>query len=182
LRHLEIESAHVLGYSLGGGVALRTAIQHPEAVRKLLLISVPCKREGFYPEVLEAMAHMGPAAAEGIKQSPWFQLYPNVNWPALFTKLGALLREEYDWSKEVAALKAQTMIVFADADSVRTEHIIEFFKLLGGVLRDAGWDGAGRPTAQLAILPESTHYNILASPSLATIVSQFLDTPAPNYC
>src|ERR671935_3223680 len=39
LRHLEIGSADVYGYSLGGGVALQLAIRHPELVRKLVLVS-----------------------------------------------------------------------------------------------------------------------------------------------
>ncbi len=42
------------------------------------------------------MAQMGPAAAAGMKQSPLSQLYPNVNWSVLFTKLGDLLRKGYD--------------------------------------------------------------------------------------
>jgi pimeloyl-ACP methyl ester carboxylesterase/uncharacterized protein YndB with AHSA1/START domain len=177
MKDLGIDRADLMGYSLGGGVALRTAIQHPQRVRKLVLISIPFKREGWYPEVLDAMARMGPEAAEGMKQSPWFQLYPNVDWPALFSKLGDLLRKDYDLSKEVAAIKVPTMIVFADADAVRPAHVMEFYRLLGGGQKDAGWDGSGRPTAQLAILPGYTHYNILSCPALATVVIPFLEEP-----
>src|SRR6266576_4127880 len=130
MKYLGIDRADVLGYSLGGGVALQMAIRHPEAVRKLVVVSAPFKHDGFYPEVLAAMAQMGPAAAEGMKQSPLSQLYPNVNWAALFSKLGDLLRKDYDGSKEVAGIKARTMIVFADADAVRPAHIVEFFGLL----------------------------------------------------
>ncbi len=149
-------------------------------MRKLVLVSAPFKRDGWYPEVLVAMAQMGPSAAESMKQSPLYQLYPNVNWPGLFTKLGDLLRKDYDWSKEVAAIKAPTMIVFADADAVRTAHVMEFFGLLGGGQKDAGLDGSGRPAAQLAILPGLTHYNISSSPALATVVTPFLDAPMPG--
>jgi pimeloyl-ACP methyl ester carboxylesterase len=177
IKYLGIEKADVMGYSLGGGVALQTAIRHPESVHKLVVVSAPFKRDGFYPEVLAAMALMGPSAAEGMKQSPLSQLYPNVNWARLFTKLGDLLREDYDWSKEVATIKAPTMIVFADADAVRSAHIMEFFGLLGGGQKDAGLDGSGRPVAQLAILPGLTHYNISSSPALATAVTPFLDAP-----
>ncbi len=179
MKYLGIDRADVLGYSLGGGVALQMAIRHPEAVRKLVVVSAPFKHDGFYPEVLAAMAQMGPAAAEGMKQSPLSQLYPNVNWAALFSKLGDLLRKDYDGSKEVAGIKARTMIVFADADAVRPAHIVEFFGLLGGGQRDAGLDGSGRPAAQLAILPGLTHYNIGAAPALATVVAPFLDAPIP---
>jgi pimeloyl-ACP methyl ester carboxylesterase len=179
IKHLKIDRADVMGYSLGGGVALQTAIRHPELVRKLVVVSAPFRRDGFYPEVLATMAQMGPAAAESMKQSPLSQLYPSVNWARLFTKLGDLLRKDYDWSKEVAAIQSPIMIVFADADALRPAHIIEFFGLLGGGHKDAGFDGSGRPVAQLAILPGLTHYTISSSLALATTVTPFLDASMP---
>ncbi len=180
LQYLRIEKADVMGYSLGGGVALQTAIRHPESVRKLVVVSAPFKRDGFYPEVLAAMAQMGPSGGEPMKQSPLARMYPNVNWVQLFSKLGDLLRKDYDWSKEVAAINPPTMIVFADADAVRPEHMVEFFKLLGGGQKAAGLDGSGRTAAQLAILPGLTHYNISSSPALAKTVTPFLDSPMPT--
>lgn len=180
MQYLGIERADVMGYSLGGEAALQIAFRHPGAVRKLVVVSAPFKRDGFYPEVLAAMAQMGPAAAEGMKRSPLYQLYPNVNWAVLFTKLGDLLRKDFDWSKQVAALQSQTMIVFADADAIRPAHIVEFFGLLGGGQKDAGLDGSGRPAAELAILSGLTHYNISSAPALATVVTPFLDAPVPG--
>ena len=67
------------------------------------------------------------------------------------------------------------MLVFADADSVRPAHIVESYGLLGGGLRDANWDGSLRPTARLAILPGTTHYDIYTSPALAPAAVGFLD-------
>jgi len=180
IKHLCIEKADIMGYSLGAGVALQTAIRHPEVVGKLVIISAPFKWDGWYPEVLEGMAQMGPEAAKAMKQTPFYQLYPDVEWEILFTKLGDLLRQDYDWSKEVAAIKSPVMLVFADADAVHTAHAMEFFALLGGGQRDAGLDGSLRPTAQLAILPGVTHYNILSFPTLATFVTTFLDALMPE--
>jgi pimeloyl-ACP methyl ester carboxylesterase len=177
IKHLKIERADVLGYSLGGGVALQTAIRHPEVARKLVVVSAPVKQAGWYPAVLENMAQMGPDAAKFMNQSPLSQLYPDVDWAALFGKLGDLLRQDYDWSKEVAAIKSPMMIAYADADAVRTAHVLEFFTLLGGGRQDAGMDGSGRPAARLAILPGTTHYDILSTPTLAALVTPFLDTP-----
>jgi len=177
IKLLKLERADIMGYSLGGGVALQTAIRHPEVVRKLVVVSATVKQEGWYPEVLEGMAQMGPEAAKFMEQSPLYQLYPEANWALLFTKLGNLLRLNYDWTKDVAAIKAPVMIAFADADAVRASHIIEFFQLLGGGLQDAGLDGSKRPASRLAILPGMTHYNILMSPTLATLVIPFLDAP-----
>ena len=85
----------------------------------------------------------GAEVAKVMKQSPLNQLYPDADWTALFTKLGDLLRQDYDWSKDVAAIKSPVMLVFADADAVRTAHVIEFFVLLGGGRLDAGMDGSG---------------------------------------
>ena len=179
LRYLGIDKADVMGYSLGGGVALQTVIRHPEVVRKLVVVSAVFRRDGFYPEVLAAFDQMGPSAGEQIKQSPLAKMYPDVNWSRLFAKLGDLLRKDYDWSKEVSAIKAPTMLVFADADAVRSSHIVEFYGLLGGGQKDAGFDGSKRPVNQLAILPGLTHYNISASPALSAAVTPFLDAPMP---
>ncbi len=185
IKHLGIEDADVMGYSLGGGVALRIAIQYPEVVRKLVLVSTPFKRDGWYPEVLAGMGQMGPQVAEQMKQTPMYQLYASIapkpeDWPVLLTKLGELLRQDYDWSNEVAAIKAPTLIVVGDADSVRTAHAVAFFELLGGGKVDAGWDGSGMSNARLAILPSMTHYNIFSSPTLAAVVASFLDAPMPG--
>ena len=180
LKHLGIKKADIAGYSLGAGVALRTAIQHSKVVRKLVIISTPFKREGWHPEVLAAMALMGPQTASGMQQSPLAQLYPDVNWAVLFTKLADMLKHDYDWSKEVAAIKAPTMLIFADADSIPPGHMAEFFGLLGGGQKDAGRDGSNRPPAQLAVLPGLSHYNILSFPALAPIMTAFLDAPLPG--
>lgn len=163
IRQLGIEKADVMGYSLGGGVALQTAIRHPEVVRKLVVVSTPFKWDGWYPEVRAAMEQMGPEAAEVMKQSPLYQQYSSIaprpqDWPVLVTKL----------------------IVVGDADAVRTVHAVEFFALLGGGQRDAGWDGSGRPKADLAILPGVTHYDIYRSPALWSTAIQFLDAPMPE--
>ena len=185
IEHLGFERADVMGYSLGGGVALRTSIQHPEVARKLVLVSTPFRRDGWYPEVLAGMGQMGPEAAEPMKQTPMYELYAGVapnpeDWPVLLTKLGQLLERDYDWSKDVEEIRAPTMIVVGDADSVRTAHAVRFFELLGGGKADAGWDGSGMSNARLAILPGTTHYNIFSSPALASAVTPFLDAPMPE--
>jgi pimeloyl-ACP methyl ester carboxylesterase len=153
-------------------------------VRKLVLVSTPFKRDGWYSEVLAGMEQMGPAAAEPMKQTPMYQLYSSVaprpeDWPVLLTKLGELLGQDYDGSEEVAAMEVPAMIVVGDADSVRPSHAAAFFELLGGGKQDAGWDGSGMSDARLAILPGTTHYGIFFSQALAAAVSPFLDSQEP---
>ena len=132
IEYLHFESANVMGYSLGGGVALRTAIQHPDKVKKLVVVSTPFRQNGWYPEILAGMAQMSLQAAEPMKQTPMYQNYAKIaprpeDWPILLSKTGELLRQNYDWSKEVESLKVPTMIVIGDSDAVRPAHAVEFF-------------------------------------------------------
>jgi pimeloyl-ACP methyl ester carboxylesterase len=184
IRQLGLAKADLMGYSLGGGVALQTAIRYPQLVRRLVLVSTPFKRDGWYPEVLAGMAQMSAQAAEPMKQTPIYQLYSAIaprpqDWPVLLDKMGELLKRDYDWSSAVSALEMPVLLVAGDADAVRLAHVVEFFGLLGGGQRDAGWDGSGRPKAELAILPGATHYDIFGRPELTSVALQFLDAPLP---
>src|SRR6476469_8343997 len=92
IRHLGLEKADVMGFSLGGGVALRTAIQHPEVVDRLVLVSTPFRRSGWYPEMTAAMDSMGPEIAEPFKQTPMYADYQRIaprvdDWPVLVTQV-----------------------------------------------------------------------------------------------
>jgi pimeloyl-ACP methyl ester carboxylesterase len=183
VEHLGLGQADVMGYSLGGLVALRTAIQHPQLVRRLVLVSIPFRRDGSHPEVVATMDQMTPEIADVLKQSPLYERYSRLaprpeDWPVLIAKTSELLKYDYDWATDLDDLETPTMLVFADADSVRPAHIMEFYGLLGGGLRDAGWDGSARPTARLAILPGTTHYDIYAAPGLTPAVIPFLDAAA----
>jgi len=180
IEHLGIGRADVMGYSLGGAVALRTAIQHPGRVRRLVLVSIGFRRDGSHPEVVANMDQFSPELAPMLQQSPPYEQYarlaPRVeDWPVLIAKTSDLLKDDYDWRAEVEAMETPAMLVYADADSIRPAHIVEFYGLLGGGLRDANWDGSLRPTARLAVLPGTTHYDVFASPLLAGAVIPFLD-------
>lgn len=173
-----LASADVMGYSLGAGVALQLAIRHPERVKKLVVISMAFRSEGDYPEIRAAFDTL-PAAAEAIGQqiarSPLAAIYPHVDWEVVMRKTGEMNRPTHDWSEGIAAIKSPTLIVFADADSVRLEHMVEFYKLLGGGQRDGGMDGSGRSVNQFAIVPNRTHYNLLTSPMVTMFAKEFLD-------
>jgi pimeloyl-ACP methyl ester carboxylesterase len=175
--HLNLGKADVMGYSFGSGVALQTAIRHPEAVDRLVLVAGRMKQEGAYPEVLAAFHQLEANAAligGSVKASPLGQAYPDVDWTNLFRKVGDLTKRPFDWSADVAKVQARTLLVFADADCIRPEHMVEFWKALGGGQRDAGIDGSLRPANQLAIVPNATHYTLAIDPRLPQIVERFL--------
>ena len=159
--------------------ATGTFRRHPDVLDRLVLVSAAMKQDGFYPEVVAAFRQLEANAATlgpGVKASPLGQTYPDVDWTNLFRKVGDLTKRPFDWSAEVARLRARTLLVYADADAIRPEHAVEFWKALGGGQRDAGIDGSLRPANQLAIVPGATHYTIPVDPMLPEIVGRFLGT------
>ena len=177
----------VNGQATSGGVNAVANVPIPSGgvitkVGKLVVVSTPFRRSAFYPEILAQQGQVGVAAAEAMKQTPMYQLYSRIaprpeDWPRLLGKIGEAMKQDFDFSREIAGLGATTLIVAADADIFPPAHAVEMFALLGGGQRDGGWDGSGRPKSRLAILPGLTHYTIFSAPALAATVIPFLDEP-----
>ncbi|MGH7876855.1 MAG: alpha/beta fold hydrolase [Candidatus Dormibacteraceae bacterium] len=182
--HLGLDRPDIVGYSLGGGVALHTAAKYPTKVLRLVAAAANIRPDAIYPEVRTQQAEVGAAAVEFMKDTPMYQLYQRVaprpdDFPLLLDKLGRSMAKDFDYAEEVRSLRVPTLIVCADADMAPPSHYVEIFKLLGGGLRDGGWMGEGRPDGghALAILPGLTHYNLGASPAFAAATLGFLDEP-----
>lgn len=179
IAHLGFAKADVMGYSLGAGVAIQTGLRHRDRVRKLVVVSRAFARSAVYPSGIAAFNALGSQLAEAMKPSPAYQTYQKIaprpeDFPRLLDKLGAAGRQDYDWTADVAKLPPM-LYVGADADYYRPSHIVDIYAKLGGGLGDPGWDGSGgRSASQLAILPGTSHYNLLASPLLVAVVEPWL--------
>ena len=181
--HLGLDRPDVVGYSLGGWVALHIADRYAERIGRLVAMSSNIRRDAIYPEMLAQQAQVGAAAAEFLKDTPMYQLYQKVaprpgDFPGLLDKVGAAMAVDYDYTDLVRGLRMPTLIVAADADMAPPSHYVDAFRLLGGGLRDGGWMGEGRPAGghALAILPGLTHYTMAGSPLFAAVTLSFLDT------
>jgi pimeloyl-ACP methyl ester carboxylesterase len=180
LKKLGYDKVDVLGYSMGAGVAFQFAAQHPEMVRRVALASSVFAQDGFYPEMLPQQAAVGAAMAEQMKETPMYKSYVAIaphpeEFPKLLDKMGAYMRTSYDWSAHVKKLTMPVLLIYGDSDMIRPEHIVKFYQLLGGGLKDAGWQREHMPQNRLAILPNLTHYEMGLAPQLVDTALPFLN-------
>lgn len=181
VKKLGYDKVDVLGYSMGGGVALQFAFQHPEMVRRLVLVSTPYAQDGFYPEMLPRQAALSAAMAEQMKDTPIYKSYAAVaphpeEFPKLLDQMGAYMRKSYDWSADVRKLTMPVMLIYGDGDMFRPEHEVKFYQLLGGGLKDAGWQREHMAQNRLAILPNVTHYEMGFAPQMVDAALPFLNS------
>ena len=180
LKKLGYRKVDVMGYSMGGGTGFRLAVQHPQMVRRLVIVSSGMAQDQFYPEMLPQQAAVGAAMFEQMKETPMYKSYAAVaphpeDFPKLLDRMGEAMRKPYDWSADVKKVTMPTMLVYGDSDMMRPEHIVKFYQLLGGGLKDAGWQREHMSQNRLAIIPNKTHYDIFFGTEVTETALPFLD-------
>src|ERR1700730_17133707 len=91
--HLRLATPDLVGYSLGGGVALQTAAQYPAKIRRLVMVSAHIRTDAIYAEMRQQQGQVSAAAADFMKDTPMYQLYQRVaprpeDFPRLLDKIG----------------------------------------------------------------------------------------------
>ncbi len=176
LKHLKIDSADILGYSMGGGVAFQFAVRHPEQLRRLVILSGTYKHDGWWSDVEASFATMN---ADVFKGSPIEKQYISFgndpkNFPSYIKKVMSADLKSYDWSKDVKNIKAPIFMAIGDADGVRYEHALELFRAKGGGKMG---DIHGLPKSRLAIIPGTTHIGMMQHMNwIIPMINDFLDS------
>jgi len=162
LESLGIQDADVVGYSMGGSIALRLAVKHPKLVRRLVVVSAGYSSKGLVPGFAEMMKSLKPSDLPAALRDEYARVAPDPKaWDTLATKIFNLppadLRPE-----DVRSIKARTLIIQGDNDIVTIAHAGEMKSLIAG--------------AQLAIYPGADHFpGVFAHPDwLATTITTFL--------
>jgi pimeloyl-ACP methyl ester carboxylesterase len=176
LDYLKIEQADVLGYSMGGGVAMQLAIRHPEKVRKVVSISAALRRDGLVKESLEAFPKL---KAENFRGSPIETEYKKLSptpdkFEAFVNHVVRIAIKPFDFGADkLKATKAAMFFIHGDADGVRLDHISEMFRLKGGEIHG---DLRPRSESRLAILPNTTHVTLMDKMDIIVpMVNDFLN-------
>jgi pimeloyl-ACP methyl ester carboxylesterase len=176
LNYLKIPRADLIGYSMGGAVAMQAAIRHPDKVRRAVIISSTFRSDGMVAGALEAISQL---TADAFKGSPIETEYKKLSptpddFPNFVQHIVAMASKGYDFGAD--KLKATTTPMFfihGDADGVRLAHVAEMFRLKGGEIHG---DMKPRSASRLAILPNTTHVTLMQRiPIIVPMVNDFLD-------
>ena len=185
LAELGVKKADVLGYSMGGTLAIALAVRHPDKTGKQVILSGTSRLDGWYPEVLTVIGKLTPEAFAGSPiESEYKRLSPSPKkFGAMIEKVKALDAKPFGWSDEdVLRIPGKTMVIVGVADGVTLDHAIALFKLRGGGDVGAATQGflTAPPRARLAILPATSHIGIMSeAAAIAAMAIPFLDDKAP---
>ena len=182
LDHLEVRKSDLIGYSMGGGVAMQVAMRHPHKVRKVVSISAVFRHDGWVKEALDAFTQMD---ADALKGSPieaeYRKLSPTPNdLPALVTRVIAMDLKSYDFGADnLRATQAPFLFIHGDADGVRLAHIAEMFRLKGDEIMG---DMRPRSPSRLAVVPNTTHVTLMQKVDvIAPMITDFLDASLESF-
>jgi pimeloyl-ACP methyl ester carboxylesterase len=185
LKHLQIDSADLLGYSMGGGVAFQVAVRHPEHVRRLVVLSGTYTHDGWWPDVEASFSTFTPEMFIGTPIQKQYDSLGNdpARFPEFVRKVISIDLKRYDWSKDVKNIQVPIFMAIGDADGVRYEHAIELFRAKGGGKMG---DLHGLPKSRLAIIPGTTHIGMMQRTDwLMPMITDFLDSdlnaPPPTF-
>lgn len=176
LDRLNVPVADFVGYSLGGGVAIQSAIRHPEKVRKVVSLSAPIRRDGWVQEANDAWPNLTVEIFQGTPmEAEYKRLSPTPKrFPEFFKHMKSLAMQPYDFgSEKLKATKAPMFFIFGDADGMRLDHMAEMYRLKGGEVHG---DMNARSSSRLAILPDTTHVTLMSRmTTIIPMITDFLD-------
>jgi pimeloyl-ACP methyl ester carboxylesterase len=159
--YLKIDSADVVGYSMGGSVAYQFAVQSPKRLRKLVIISSPYKTGGWLPVVNSGFDNFKP---EFFDNTPIKAGYDAVapdktKWRTFLEQMLLFAKTPFDiGDSNIAKIAAPVLIISGDNDGLDKMELMKTYQLLGG---GVSADLQPMPKSQLAIVPSQSHVSLM---------------------
>jgi pimeloyl-ACP methyl ester carboxylesterase len=176
LGELRIPSADVYGYSMGGGVAAQLALRHPQVVRKLVIAGAALTKDGWQPGMPDMVRSIAPEAMEA---SPFYEAYKKTSphpdrFRTLVKKVQGLDSIDGYKLEDIRRIAVPVLFLMGDADGPTVEHGAQMLRLFGGGA--FGDTGAPRPKSQLAVLPGTSHVDLMSRAAwIVPLITPFLD-------
>jgi len=175
LDYLKIDSADVVGFSMGGSVGYQFATQSPKRLRSLVIISSTYKSSGWIPEVNSGFKGMKP---EFFTNTPIKTAYDAVapdktKWTKFIEQMIAFAGVPFDvGDSNISKISAPVLIIAGDNDGLDKVELMKTYKLLGGgVAADLG----AMPKSQLAIVPSRGHISLMMdTKTISNYLNDFL--------
>ena len=159
--YLKIDSADVAGFSMGGSVAYQFAVQSPERLRKLVIISSTYKTSGWLPIVNGGFKDFKP---EFFDNTPLKTAYDaaapdKTKWRKFLAQMFAFARVPFNvGDSNIAKIAAPVLIISGDNDGTDKVELMKTYQLLGG---GVAADLQLMPESQLAIVPSQGHVSLM---------------------
>jgi pimeloyl-ACP methyl ester carboxylesterase len=149
LDHLGVERTDVIGFSLGGLVAIELGLRHPARVGRLVLAATHCRPEGYHDLSDPASVRMPTPEEFAEMEQEYRRVAPDPDhWEAFGERLNGVVHGAPGWSADdMRRIAAPVLLVIGDTDFVRIEHAAEMLELI--------------PDAQLAVLPRTRHTELM---------------------
>lgn len=176
LKHLKLPRADLIGYSMGGSVAMQAAVRHPDRIRKVVIISSVFRRDGMVQAAIEALPQLKADDFRGTPiETEYLRLSPTPERFAQFIErmVAADGKEPDLTADQFRSTTAPMFFIHGDADGIRLEHVGEMYRLKGGEVHG---DMGPRAASRVAILPNTTHVTLMERASvIIPMVNDFLD-------
>ena len=159
--YLKIDSADVAGFSMGGSVAYQFAVQSPERLRKLVIISSTYKTSGWLPIVNGGFKDFKP---EFFDNTPLKTAYDaaapdKTKWRKFLAQMFAFARVPFNvGDSNISKIAAPVLIISGDNDGTDKVELMKTYQLLGG---GVAADLQPMPKSQLAIVPSQGHVSLM---------------------
>ena len=131
-----VETAHVVGASMGGVISQIIAVKYPHRVRSLTLVCTACRNHPWRQELLQSWAHIaekkgmievGKEAAQWVMSPRSFRrLVPAFTWMgplaalrprhSFVSQIQAILDTREDLVDELSSITAPTMVIVGNQD------------------------------------------------------------------
>ena len=162
--HLKLERASLVGWSDGGEIALKLAINHPERVTKLFVFGANYDANGSKPRSVQPatfIAYAQKCRADYIRMSKTPR-----GWDDLIDWLLPIWQNPMGFTKDqLKAIKAPTLVADGDHDEVIVlDQIVEMSKLI--------------PNAKLQVFADTSHFALWQDPEdFNKALLDFLSSP-----